>query len=310
MYSNFMKIVNKFFNTICNQYFEIKIYPNYGYFYILYIKLLGYIKFFIEIVFPLKKSLLPLDVIITVAPKDINKLENCLIGVKKNILHTISNIFIIGKKDPKLEQIEKNFSCVHVEEDYLINKNSLGIKYILKGIDRSGWLFQQLLKYKAVIILGNEKFKLIIDADTVFCRKQKFEKNNKIIFNASNSYHLTYFDAAKNLLDLKKVTNVSFVSHHIIYNKEYLSEMLNYLEKKYDKVWYRAIIENIDYDCMSNFSEFESYAQFVMSKYKHTTKVEYWFNKTIFRENKKYIPNIFDCFFYKSLSFHSWAVDD
>lgn len=302
-------MINNFFNSLRNRYLKIKIFPKYGYFYILYIKLLGYINFFLEIFFPLKNSLISIDVIITVAPKDIDKLENCLIGIKKNILHKISNIFIIGKQDPKLEKIEKIFSCIHVEEDYLIKKNDLNIKYIFKGIDRSGWLFQQLLKYKAAIILGNQKFKLVIDSDTVFCRKQKFEKNNKIILSANDSYHLPYFAAAKNLLDLKDVTNISFVSHHIIFNKEYLSEMLDYLEKKYNKIWYRAIIENIDYDCLSNYSEFESYAQFVMSKYKHTTKIEYWFNKTVFREDKKDIANIFDCFLYKTLSFHSWAAD-
>jgi hypothetical protein len=303
-------MVNNFFNSIRNRYLEIKIYPNYGYFYIFFIKLAGYIKFFVEIIFPLKKSLISLDVIITVAPKDIDKLENCLIGIKKNILHKISNIFIVAKKSLRLEEIEKKFSCIHVEEDCLLNKISLGIKYIYEDIDRSGWLFQQLLNYQAVMSLGSEKFKLAIDSDTVFCRKQKFEKNNRIIFSAANSYHLPYFDAAKNLLDLKKVTNISFTSHHIIYNKEYLSEMLDYLQKKYDKVWYRAIIENIDYNTLSNHSEFETYAQFVMNKYKSTTTVEYWFNKTVFKEDHKKISNIFDCFFYKTLSFHSWAVDD
>lgn len=303
-------MIKKFFNSIINKYLEIKIYPNYGYFYILYIKIVGYIKFFIEIIFPLKKSLIPLDVIITVAPKDIDKLENCLLGIKKNIFHKISNIFIIAKKNSKLEEIEKKFSCIHVEEDSLLNKISLGIKYIYNDIDRSGWLFQQLLNYQAVITLGKEKFKLAIDSDTVFCRKQKFENNKKIILNAANSYHIPYFNAAKELLDLKNVTNVSFTSHHIIYNTEYLLEMLNYLQKKYNKVWYKAIIENIDYNCLSNHSEFETYAQFIVNKYKHTIKVEYWFNKTVFKEDHKKISNIFDCFFYKTLSFHSWAVDD
>jgi hypothetical protein len=303
-------MIKNLFYSIYNRYLEISIYPKYGYLYIFYLKLLGYIDFILEIFFPLKKSFIPLDVIITVAKKDINKLENCLLGIKKNILHEISNIFIIGEKNAELDRIEKKFGCIHAEDDSLLNKNSLGIKYFLNNIDRSGWLFQQLLKYKAVTTLGNEKFKLVIDSDTVFCRKQKFEKNNKIVFNATNSYHLPYFTAAKNLLDLKSVTNISFVSHHIVFNKEYLSEMLNYLEKKYDKVWYKAIIENISYDCLSNYSEFESYAQFIMSKYKHRIKIEYWFNRTVFREDKKNIPNIFNCFLYKTLSFHSWSAVD
>jgi hypothetical protein len=303
-------MIKKFFYSIYNRYLEIRIYPQFGYFYILYLKLLGYLYFIVEIFFPVKKSSIPLDIIITVAKKDINKLENCLLGIKKNILHTISNIFIIGVQNVELEKIEKKFGCIHVEENSLLRKDSLGIKYYFNDIDRSGWLFQQLLNYQAVISLGNEKIKLSIDSDTVFCKKQKFEKNNKIIFSAANSYHLPYFVSAKNLLDLKEVTNVSFTSHHIIYNKEYLLEMLNYLEKKYSLIWYKAIIGNINYNCLSNHSEHETYAQFVMSKYKDTTKIEYWFNKTVFKKDKKEFYNIFDCFLYKTLSFHSWAVDD
>jgi hypothetical protein len=212
-------MIKKFFYSIYSRYLEIKIYPKYGYIYIFYLKLIGYRDFILEFFFPLKKSSIPLDVIITVAKKDINKLENTLVGIRKNILHTISNIFIIGEKNAELERIEKKFECIHVEEDSLLNKNSLGIKYFFNNIDRSGWLFQQLLNYQAVISLGNEKFKLSIDSDTVFCKKQKFEKNNKIVFNAANSYHLPYFVSAKDLLDLKKVTNISFTSHHVIYNK-------------------------------------------------------------------------------------------
>jgi hypothetical protein len=303
-------MIKKFIYWIYNRYLEIRIYPKYGYLYILYLKLSGYINFILEIFFPLKKSSVALDVIITVATKDINKLENCLLGIKKNILHKISNIFIIGEKNPELERIEKKFECIHVEENFLLKKNSLGIKYFFNKIDRSGWLFQQLLNYQAVISLGNEKFKLSIDSDTVFCKKQKFEKNNKIVFNAANSYHLPYFVSAKNLLDLKEVTNISFTSHHVIYNKEYLLEMLLYLEKKYGQIWHRAIIENIKYDSLSNHSEIETYAQFVMEKYKHSVKIEYWFNRTVFQKNKKKFANIFNCFLYKTLSFHAWAVGD
>ena len=88
-------MIKKFFYSIYSRYLEIKIYPKYGYIYISYLKLIGYRDFILEFFFPLKKSSIPLDVIITVAKKDINKLENTLVGIRKNILHTISNIFIV-----------------------------------------------------------------------------------------------------------------------------------------------------------------------------------------------------------------------
>ena len=120
----------------------------------------------------------------------------------------------------------------------------------------------------------------------MFSKKQKFEKNKKIVFNASDSYHAPYFVAAKRLLDLKNVTNISFTSHHIIYDKKILLEMLKYIEGKYQDKWYNSIIKNIEYNHLSNHSEFETYAQYVMSKYRKLTKVEYWFNKTVFKQDK------------------------
>jgi hypothetical protein len=270
------------------------------------LKLFGYFYFLLEFFFPIKKSLLPIDIIITIAPKDVDKLKDCLIGIKKNILKPIKNIFIIGKINFKLKAIEKLFSCIHIDENVLLNRKKLKIRYKYENNDRSGWLYQQLLNYQAVILLGKERYKLAINSDTVFSKKQKFEKNKKIVFNASDSYHAPYFDAARKLLDLKNVTNISFTSHHIIYDKTILLKMLKYIERKYKDKWYHSIIKNIKYNHLSNHSEFETYAQYVMSKYKKLTKVEYWFNKTVFKKNKKNFIDIFNSYFYKSLSFHSW----
>lgn len=299
-------MIKKLFNYIFYEYLKAKNYPRFGYLNIFFLKLLGYFNFFFEFFFPVKKSLLPIDIIITIAPKDVDKLEDCLTGIKKNISHPIKNIFIIGKKNLKLKAIEKLFSCIHVDENNLLNKKKLKIRYKYENIDRSGWLYQQLLNYQAVILLGKERYKLAINSDTVFSKKQKFEKNNKIVFNASDSYHAPYFDAARRLLDLKNVTNISFTSHHIVYDKKILFKMLKYIEDKYKDKWYNSIIKNIEYKHLSNHSEFETYAQYVMSKYKNLTKVEYWFNKTIFKKDKKIFVNIFSSYFYKSLSFHSW----
>ena len=299
-------MIQKLFMYLFYEYSKVKNYPNFGYLNIFFLKIFGYFYFFLEFFFPIKKSLLPIDIIITIAPKDIDKLENCLIGIKKNILHPIKKIFIVGKKNFKLKSVEKLFSCIHIEESDLLNKKKLRIRYKYNNIDRSGWLYQQLLNYQAVILLGKERYKLAINSDTVFSKKQKFEKNKKIVFNASDSYHTPYFNAAKRLLDLKNVTNISFTSHHIIYDKKILFEMLKYIEGKYKDKWYNSIIKNIEYNQLSNHSEFETYAQYVMSKYRKLTKVEYWFNKTVFKQDKKNFIDIFNSFFYKSLSFHSW----
>jgi 16S rRNA G1207 methylase RsmC len=172
-------MIKKLFLYLFYEHLKVKNYPNFGYPNIFFLKIFGYFYFFFEFFFPIKKSLLPIDIIITIAPKDIDKLENCLIGIKKNILHPIKKIFIVGKKNFKLKSVEKLFSCIHIEESDLLNKKKLNIRYKYNNIDRSGWLYQQLLNYQAVILLGKERYKLAINSDTVFSKKQKFEKIKK-----------------------------------------------------------------------------------------------------------------------------------
>lgn len=300
--------IHYFYKRINFLIFKIKLHNPIGFAYITFLVLKGYFSFFVEFFFPLKKSLLPLDVIITVHPKDKLKIEDCLKGIKRNVLHNIKKIFLVGPYDEDLIYLSKKYFCEYINEEKILRKKNLNINYIFNGVDRSGWLYQQLLNYKAVTILGEENFKLAVDCDTVFSRRQRFEKNKRIVFNACDDFHKPYFNSLKKLLNLENKLNISFTSHHIVYNKSYLIEMLIFLEKKYKTIWYKAILDNLDYknNTKSNHSEFETYAQYVIKNYRNKVQIEYWFNKTVFKENKKKIKDIFDCFFYKSLSFHSW----
>lgn len=299
-------MIKKIYKFLDSKNRAFKSFPRFGYLYLIYLKIIGYIFFFIEFILPPKQSSIPIDIVITVAPKDLDKLENCLIGIRNNILHPISKIFIIGSRSNELDVIIKKFKCEHVNEQELLNKNELNIKYIYSNIDRSGWLYQQFLNYQAICTLGNENFKLAINSDTVFSKKQKFIKNNKMVFNASNTYHYPYFLIASKLLDLNKTTTVSFTSHHILYNKKIFMEMINYIEKKYNKKWYKAILDNLNFSILSNHSDFETYAQFAIKNYNELITIEYYFNKDIYEKDLKNFPKYFDTFFYKSLSFHDY----
>lgn len=271
-----------------------------------FLKTKGIISFFLEFLFPLKKDLTDVDVIITVHPKDIQNLEKCIKAVKINLLHKINNFFIISQYHHELKKIITKNSCIFIEENKVLNKDILQINYKYKNQDRSNWLYQQLLNYQAVISLGDSDLKFAIDSDTILSKKQKFKKGNKLVLNVCDSYYLDHLFISKKLLSINNFSNYSFTSHYIIYSKKYLMELLNLLETKFKKRWYNAILDNLDYSIHSNHSEFETYGQYVMNRYKSNIKLEYWFNKTMFANNRKKIKNIFNCFFYKSLSFHSW----
>ena len=83
--------------------------------------------------------------------------------------------------------------------------------------------------------------------------------------------------------------------------------MLKTIKKKFRQPGYLTILNNINLDLYFCCTSFDTYAQFFYNIYKKFIKIEYWFNKTVFKNIK--INNFFNHFIYKSISFHSWAAD-
>lgn len=265
-------------------------------------------KMLINKFLPKIKSKKKIDIIITVAPKDFNKVTDCINSLRKYLLDNIANIYLVGPIDKKIFNISKINNCIFVDENNLLEKEKLNIEYIYKKKDRSNWLYQQLLNYKAVMKLGEENYKLAFNADTIMTSYQKFLIGNKIVFNISSDYHKPYFDIAKKLLNLNSITNFSFTSHHIIYDKKILLEMLEIIERESGVEWFKAIIKKCNYDELSCHSEFETYGQFYYNYYRHNMILEYWFNLT--QTKKGNINFIKKGLFCKSISNHHWSEQE
>lgn len=277
-------------------------------FYLIYLKIITGIKILINKSLPKKKFEKKLDIIITVAPKDFNKVTECINSLRKYLLDKIDNIFLISPPHDEIIDISKKNNCIFIDENSLLNKEKLNIQYFYLKKDRSNWLYQQFLNYEAVIKLGNENYKLAFNADTVMTSYQKFLSGNKVLFNISDEYHKPYFNIARNILNLKKITNFSFTSHHIIYDKEVLLEMLKKIEKENDKEWINAILNKCDFDELSCHSEFETYGQFYYNFYRHKMILEYWFNFTEMKKSNMH--QIRKGLFSKSISKHHWTEQE
>ena len=180
------------------------------------------------------------------------------------------------------------------------------INYKPQGKDRSGWLFQQLLKLTADIVCTQEQY-LVIDADTVFIRPVVFEKNSKTILYFSDEHHLPYFKAYKKMIGLSPLSPFSFVAHHMLIDRKKTAELKKRLEKKSKQLWYQSIINQINTNETSGFSEFETYGNFLLRFYPKKIYLNYWFNLSLPREDlvninnleKQYSPK------YISISFHA-----
>ena len=266
------------------------------------------IKGIFEIIFQKfkKRNLaLAVDVIITLHSKDNEILGDCLKGIKKNLMHKIKNIYIITKNTNKIKHLTNEFDCIFIDEKTVLKLEKEQINYKPNNQDRSGWLYQQLLNYSGVVSLGECEYKFCINADTILSRQQMFFKNNKVVFNACDDYQSDYFDIAKKLLKIKKTSLFSFTSHNILYKRSVMIDMLSLIERNFKKKWYLAILNNVNKNLHSCHSDFETYAQYFYNYHNKSMKIEYWFNKTVFKDTK--ILSYFNHLIYKSISFHSWA---
>lgn len=251
----------------------------------------------------------PIDVVLVATDKDYEVLPYVIDSVRLNIKHPITKIVIISPKSKSIEDLCKIKKCVFVDENTVLPLTKKDINYTVNGIDRSGWLFQQLLKWSGDKYANNDYF-LIADADTVFCRPQIFIYENKVILSVCHQFcHTPYFDIYKKLLGVEIKPLINLTSHHLLFNKAILTELKHNIEKRSGTNWYTTIINNIDPNEGSFVSDYETYGQFFYSNYFDDCILEHWFNLSLSRS--KYYDRIIKILRennkrYKTISFHSY----
>lgn len=244
----------------------------------------------------------PIDIFIPTTEKDIGLLEQVIISVKKYVKHNIKSIYIVSSESQFLQNLALKHACVFINERSLLGFSKGDLKYNVNGNDRSGWLFQQLLKLSADNIITQDYF-LVIDSDTIFTRPKIFLYKNKMIFDQSEEWHEPYHNVFNKIFGFKTKSRLSFITHYMLFNKYYLKEMKQYIEQKHGKVWIDVVLENVDYNSNSGFSEYETFGNFMLEYHKKSMIREYWFNYSS-SEYPQILPN-----FFKSLSLHSYKRD-
>lgn len=209
------------------------------------------------------------DIVIPIGPNDIDLFKKQIEYTKKNVLG-YRNIYLISF-DSKLT-VE---GCITVPENIFPFSLETVANYHGKS-SRNGWYLQQLLKYYAGSVIPNilEKY-LVIDADVFFIKPTIFYENDKVLFNYSNEYHTPYFTHMKKLHpDLIKIDEYkSGICHHMLFEREYLDELLSLVENNHDnEPFYNIFLKNVTENETSGASEYEIYFNFMLSK--HPDKVE------------------------------------
>ncbi|MFS0839081.1 DUF6492 family protein [Paenibacillus sp. 1P03SA] len=231
----------------------------------------------------------PIDVLIPAIDKDLETLPFVIDGLRRHVKHPIGSIYIVSPDSPRIKKLCKVKKCKFVHENSVLPLTKKDIRYRSKRWDRSGWLYQQLLKLNGDKICGNRYF-LVTDADTVLIRPHRFLENGKQVFFTRNWSHTEYFRIHAKLLGQKATSRPSYVNHYMLYDKVKLSRLKKAISARHKMPWYRAILKNLNTAKQFGFSEFETYGNFVHARYPGTSLLKPARNKE-FKKSIRFVPH-------------------
>ena len=218
----------------------------------------------------LKPSAEPIDVVIPIIAKDLHILPLCLEGVRKCVAHPIRQIYIVAPCQEEILQFCKANGLQYVDETTIFGfgPKDIGLEITYpdgtKG-DRSGWLFQQLIKLSGKV--GTCRYYLCIDADHVLIRPHVFlTATDETVFYMSYEKNQPYYDNIHRLIPNLPLSCLSYVAHKMLFDKEQIRSLHNAINPETEEGWVRTVIDSYDRTCGAAFSEFELYGNYVKRK--------------------------------------------
>ena len=206
-----------------------------------------------------------IDVLIPAIEKDLATLPYVIDSLRRYVQHPISRIYIVSPNSSKIKNLCSRKNCTFVDERTVLPFTKKDIHYSSTKWNRSGWLYQQLLKMNGDT-LCQERFFLVIDADTVLIRPHRFRTKGKSVFYCRNWSQPEYFRTYHKLMGVKAPSPRSFVTHYMLFERNKLAQLKRKIEARHGLPWYNAIIRSINKTRQFGFSEFETYANYIYSE--------------------------------------------
>lgn len=144
---------------------------------------------------------------------------------------------------------------------------------------RAPWYFQQLVKLGYALQGNSEDYYLIWDCDTILLRPLDFfSEDGRVFYTMAEERHPAYLDTYESLFGYRPEYNGSFISQHMVIHKAVAREMLSELTTLHpgNASWSWAIMNNLaPVRSPSLFSEYETYGNYVKSKYPETVALRH-----------------------------------
>jgi hypothetical protein len=201
----------------------------------------------------------------------------------ENLVHTVTTlteqeVFIIAilDKAPSAEELTKILSidsniCIKLESEYELQINELNPEISKYNPARQSWIKQQVLKTIYVGTTTNPT--IILDSDTYLMKNLGFQTRNTQLLLCGADFHSPYSKHLRKFLGIIP-TATSFVHHCQLQYPELVREIYGQDLISGLKKWLRLGIKFAEYSAVS---EFQTYGDYVLSKYPE--RVNLFFHK-------------------------------
>lgn len=227
---------------------------------------------------------LPVDIVIPTISKDFVLLSEYLHHIRENVNATIGTIYVVAAdNNNSLQRYCDENNLTFIDEKLVLGYGKEAIEYTVNGVNRSGWLFQQLLKLSGESFVKNEHY-LIVDADTLLIKPHSFYENGKVVFFENTEWHEPYFSAFKKLFGYDARHPLSLTSHMMLFSVTKLRLMKAEIEKRHATSWDKAYLSACDRNVNSGISDYDTYAQWVLYNFPTETITKPFYNLSFSRK--------------------------
>jgi len=247
-----------------------------------------------------------IDVLIPTATKDYPLLADVLLSLK-NIYQPLNKIYVVSPDTKEIRAFCQNNNCLFIDEKEVLPYGKNAIAYKVGNVDRSGWLYQQLLKLSGDKFVEQDNY-FVIDADTLLVNKINLIENHRFVFFQNKEWNNPYFVTFKKLFGYRAINKLSFTSHMMIFNKKMLEEMKREIETKYGQSWDKVYISMADPKEASCISDYDTYANWVLIHHPEFVLQKPLYNKGLSRSKLRPFAELEKIYNknYKTISFHSY----
>lgn len=246
-----------------------------------------------------------IDVVIPTISKDFEILT-LVIQSLQYVRQKINKVYIVAPKTEFVEKYCADNNLIFIDETSVLGFGKNYIDYRVNGKDRSGWLFQQLLKLSGDQFVEMDDY-LVVDSDTVYVNSNCFVRDGRYVFYANEEWHQPYFDSFERLFGYPAPTKWSLTSHMMIFNKGFLGQMKAELEARSQMKWYDAYVSTASPVEQSCVSDYDTYSNWVLHNHSEKAVVKPFYNRNVLRTNRgtlEYLSKLYGA--QHSISFHSY----